>query len=83
LELRAAYHERYQSSVKMLALVDLLFENPVITGPMAVAQLDVSTATAYQYLATLEDDGILKEVTGRQRGRRYEAHEIMDAIGEQ
>jgi len=45
-----------------------------------VRHLGVSSATAYQYLAILESDGVLQEVTGRQRGRRYIAREILSAI---
>lgn len=80
LALHAAYRRAYSDSSKLLALIDLLFENPLITGPMVVQQLDVSSATAYQYLATLEHDGVLQEITGRQRGRRYMAREILHAI---
>jgi Fic family protein len=80
--LHTAYRRQYDDSSKLQALIDLLFENPFVTGTMVINQLDVSSATAYQYLAQLEDDGILQEITGRKRGRRYVAREILDVIEE-
>ena len=80
LALRATYRQAYGDSSKLLALIDLLFENPLVTGSIVIEQLNVSSATAYQYLATLENDGVLQEITGRQRGRRYVAREILHAI---
>ncbi|HOU13844.1 MAG TPA: Fic family protein [Anaerolineae bacterium] len=80
LALHTAYRRQYDDSSKLQTLIDMLFENPFVTGAMVINQLDVSSATAYQYLAQLEDDGILQEVTGRKRGRRYVAREILDVI---
>lgn len=82
LALHTAYRERYASSSKLQALVDLLFENPVVTGGVVLKRLKVSSATAYQYLALMERDGILNEITGRKRGRRYMAREVIDIIEE-
>lgn len=82
-DLHASYRRRYRASVKLQGLVDMLFENPFVTGSMLVQKLGVSSATAYQYLAMMEKQGTLKEITGRKRGRRYVAHEIMDVISYQ
>ncbi len=80
LALHTAYRRQYDDSSKLQTLIDMLFENPYVTGTILINQLDVSSATAYQYLAQLEDDGVLQEVTGRKRGRRYVAREILDVI---
>ena len=80
LAANAAYRRQYVDSSKLQTLIDMLFENPYVTGTILINQLDVSSATAYQYLAQLEDDGVLQEVTGRKRGRRYVAREILDVI---
>ncbi|HQE91948.1 MAG TPA: Fic family protein [Anaerolineae bacterium] len=80
LALHTAYRLQYEDSSKLLALIAMLFENPFVTGTMVINQLDVSSATAYQYLAQLEDDGVLQEITGRKRGRRYVARKILDVI---
>jgi len=77
LNLYTKYREGYAASNKLQALVTLMFENPLISGARVVKELDVSSATAYQYLSLMEKDGILKEVTGRKRGRYYTAHEII------
>jgi len=80
LALHTQYLERYRNAGNLQALVDQLFENPFVTGTAVTESLQVSSATAYQYLATLEEDGVLQETTGRKRGRRYLAHEIWDII---
>ncbi|MBN2002313.1 MAG: Fic family protein [Anaerolineae bacterium] len=78
--LHTHYQEHYATSNKLQSLAKLIFENPLISGAHVVKGLEVSSATAYQYLSLMEKDGILKEVTGRKRGRYYIAHEIMRII---
>ena len=80
LDLYARYREQYATSSKLQALVEVLFENPLVTGALVVQRLGVSSATAYQYLALMEKHGILRETTGRKRGRRYAAFEILRIV---
>jgi Fic family protein len=55
----------------MLGLADLLFETPLVTAEAVRMQLGVSQDSATEGLARLEDMGILREMTGRQRNRLY------------
>ena len=52
-------------------LIYALFDEPIITAPEAAKVLGVSGPAAYQLIKKLEDIGILKEVTGKQRFRKY------------
>lgn len=62
------------------ALVDALFENPFIDPARAQALLAVSAPTARKSLLVLEAAGILRECSGRRRGRIYLADAILAAI---
>ena len=48
-----------------------LYERPVIHAQEAAKVSGMSLATGYKLLADLESLGILKEVTGAQRGKLY------------
>jgi Fic family protein len=52
-------------------LVYALFDEPIITTREAAEVLGVSGPTAYQLIGKLEEIGILKEITGRQRFKKY------------
>ena len=65
----------YQSSA-LLRVVDLLFERPVISAPLAA--LDITQATARRCLERLVRELVLVEVTGRRSDRVYMAPEIID-----
>jgi len=83
LALEAGYRERLRGSragATAQALVDHLFENPYLTARRAVEVLSVTDPTARKAIATLEDNGILREVTGRDYGRRWLAEDVLNAI---
>jgi len=52
-------------------LVYALFDDPIITTREAAKVLGVSGPTAYQLVGRLEDIGILKEITGGRRYKKY------------
>ncbi|KUG18981.1 hypothetical protein ASZ90_011310 [hydrocarbon metagenome] len=52
-------------------LVYALFDTPIITAPEAAKVLGMSGPAAYQLIGKFEDIGILKEITGKQRFRKY------------
>lgn len=80
LDLREQLHIRIRSKPKAAALIDHLFTNPYITVSRAGALLNVSLPTARQILKTLEESGVLQEVTGRAWGKTYVATEILRII---
>jgi len=52
-------------------LRDKLFEHPILTASAAESLLNVQFATANRALDVLEEAGIVREVTGQQRNRRF------------
>jgi Fic family protein len=86
VDLWKACRERMQSlsqSPNVLRLVDALFSCPVITIPWATRTLGVTFPTAQTCVEKLQQEGVLEEVTGKQRHRVYAAPEILAILDEQ
>lgn len=82
MDLREKYQEKYQSerSENILSLVMHLFKQPYLDVNTAAKWIDKSYDTANRLVSRLEDDGVLKELTGNQRDRFYRAEEIFEII---
>lgn len=83
LALHNRYREKLQAkrvTANVLALIDALFENPLMYTSRAQTLLDVSAPTARTAIKTLEDQGILREITDRAWRRIYRADEIYDLL---
>ena len=82
LELRNAYRESYQErqSETLLTIIYELFRNPVITIGKAEDRTGVGYQAARSAIYELEDDGVLIEVTGKDRYKVYQANEILGVI---
>ena len=82
VDLREDYQQRYQSerSENILKLVMRLFEDPYLDVNTAAEWLDVEYSTANRLIGQLEDDGILEELTGKDRNRFYRASEVFQII---
>lgn len=79
--LRRRYENEYgdvQYAKNRLACT--LFEQPYVTTKTVADMLNIERSTAYRAINTLEDDGILEEVTGKQRNKEYRAKEIFDIL---
>jgi Fic family protein len=63
-----------------LILLDELFMNPYMFVAKAERVLKVSNPTARQAVRLLEEQGMLKEVSGRTWGRLYLAKPIMNLL---
>jgi Fic family protein len=63
---------------KRLPLLDLLFQYPYVTARFVESRLGVSYGTANTLLRNFEAAGILEEVTGRARYRRYRYRAYVD-----
>jgi Fic family protein len=61
-------------------LIEFLFEQPVIAAADVSDRLGVTTRGANQLIQRLVDQGILTEITGRQRNRRFAAREIIAIV---
>jgi Fic family protein len=61
-------------------LVELIFMKPVLNAKTAQELLKVSYPSAQYALTSLENAGILTEITGRRRAKAYAAKEILEAL---
>ncbi|MDF9748267.1 Fic family protein [Natrinema salsiterrestre] len=80
-ELRRSYEEEYggvQYAKNRLACS--LFEQPYVTTKTVAKRLDIERSTAYRAIDTLEDEGVLEEVTGKDRNKEYRAKEIFEIL---
>lgn len=84
LELREEYRQRYQNRQfkAIMPIVYELFKNPVITIKRAKQLVDVKYHPARNAILALEEDGVLEEVTGKDRYKVYNAREIIGIIEE-
>ena len=82
VDLREKYQQRYQSerSGNILELVMRLFEEPYLDVNTAADWLAVEYSTANRLVGRLEADGILEELTGKERNRFYRASEVFNII---
>jgi Fic family protein len=82
-DLQLAWRTKYQrarGAGLLLGIVDALFAVPVLTPRQVARQLRVSHPAAMQALRRLEQDQILKEISGKQRNRLYVAPEIVQVL---
>jgi Fic family protein len=82
-----ALHNRYREELQakhvtanVLALIDALFENPLVYTRRAELVLDVSAPTARATIKTLAEHGVLREITNRNWKKIYEANEIYSLL---
>ena len=67
------------AALKLHELIDHLFATPMLTTQSVMDQLGVTAPTAGRYLDLFEARGIVVETSGKQRGRRYLAQDIIAA----
>ena len=66
-----ALREEHRRRVKQQAILDYLFEQPLVSIQMVQQRLGCGYPTASKYVEQLAEEGILRETTGFQRNRRY------------
>ena len=82
-DLRKRYRATVQDATRSAAnqLVDLAFEQPVLTARLVEQRLNIARPSALAALRTLADLGILSEATDGPRGQlRWRAPEILDVL---
>ena len=67
LELR----EQYRQQIKVHALLDYLFEQPLVSIPMVQKRLGCGFQAASKYVEQFTAEGLLRETTWYQRNRRF------------
>ncbi|MXR20326.1 Fic family protein [Halobacterium bonnevillei] len=81
LHIRKRYQREYQeapSSVRRL--IDEMFTNPVFTTSRAAEMIDMSYQGARNAIQKLEEDGVLRERTGKARYQEFQADGVLDAL---
>ncbi len=62
------------------AAIELMFSNPYISTSDLSSSIGVSQPTASKVLKKLENEGIVREVTGKSRNRLYLAEGVLDIL---
>ena len=62
------------------AVFDSLFDNPYILVSDVMEKADITRPGALKMISTMVEEGLLEEVSGRQRGRVYLCKSIRDAV---
>lgn len=79
--LRDEYQQRYEESGPVIQeLVEFIIGKPYFSEPQAVESLDRSQPAVNAAIRQLWDDGIVVEVTGQQRNRRFVAEDILTVV---
>jgi Fic family protein len=78
--LREQYRVQMRDKANALGLLDDLFINPYMTIGRAGKVLGKTHPTAKAAIAVLEEQKILREITGRQWGRYYVCQPVLDAL---
>jgi Fic family protein len=75
LQLQKSLDERIKSlksrSGDARKVLDYLFQRPIIDASKVAQLIEKRPATAYKLIESLEELGIIKEITGAQRGKLY------------
>lgn len=82
LEDRAIIRDRAKGSHALLAVQRSLEERPVTNITQLAQRADVTFATATRALATLEEFGLVQEMTGRKRNRVYQYAKYLRILSE-
>lgn len=81
VELRDGYRHRLPAQAILHTLIDLAFENPVLTGRLVEHRLGVTRPTALRLLTVLAQHGVLNErAAGPRAQRRCDAPDIMSVL---
>jgi Fic family protein len=65
-----------------MRLLDMLYQQPLVSVPIVVRKLDVSSPAARKAINNLERLGILKEISGKKRNRLFMYDSYMNIIRE-
>ena len=71
-----------RASARLLQVVDLLFQQPILQTRQVEAALEVNFSTAQRYLGRMQALGVVREVTGKARNRVYRADDIVHILNQ-
>lgn len=73
-------YEHSISSIYAIKLIDFLFETPIISGNDVIKKLKISKESANELIKKFEKSSILKEITGKQRYKKFIFKEYINII---
>ena len=79
-ELITKLYDNSISSVYGIKLIDLLFETPLVSVKDISGKLNISKESANELVKKFEKIGILKEITGKQRYKKYSFKQYIEII---
>lgn len=81
LQLRDEYRNRYRdASPSVRKLAEVIFTEPVFTVSRAADLIDMTYPTANNAIDRLVADDVLRETTGQQQYREFQADEVLDVL---
>lgn len=81
LQLREDYRREYQDAPPSVReLVESVFIEPIFTVSKASELIDMSYPAANNAVHRLVDDGVLRETTGQEQYREFQADEVLDIL---
>lgn len=82
VDLREVYRQRLvRDRSRAIEVVDLVFQNPVLTTTRVARALDTSLQSALNHVRRLETEGIVTEATGVPgRSKRWVSHEVFNVL---
>jgi len=78
--LRADYRGRYPNSPAVRDVIDHLFEEPYLQAPRAIEATGRSRQAVYDAIEKLSSEGIIVEVTDKERNKVYKAPDILGLV---
>jgi Fic family protein len=79
-KLMAEIYKSSIASIYAVRLIDLLFETPLVSTKEIIDKLKISKETANELVKKFEKIGILKEITGKQRYKKYSFKRYIEII---
>ena len=79
---RRRIHESGKSAGSALRVHELFKQRPIQTVSLLVDALGISKPTAAAAIAKLESLGIVREESGRRRGRYFAYHQYIEVLNE-
>jgi Fic family protein len=73
-------YENSISSIHAIRLIDLIFESPIVSNKDVIERLDITSVTATGLVNKFEEIGILIEITGKKRYKKYLFEDYVDII---
>lgn len=80
VSLRSTYRSRFPNSPAVRDVIDHLFEAPYLRAPRAIEATGRSRQAVYDAIARLTEEGIIEELTDKERNRVYRAPDILGLV---